>query len=414
MRKLPVERIEEAVFSAAGTRRVDVVAGGPPCQGFSTAGKKVSEDPRNSLFSQFVRVVDHFRPKVFLLENVPGFKKMHGGRAHSQAVKLFTEIGYTLKDDLLNAVHYGVPQGRLRFVMVGWLKGQVAPFEWPEKTHGSDRARTLFPTGVVPPITVCDALEDIAFLEPGYEAHRHQDVATSEYQKERRHGCDLLFNHLASRHRPKAVEMFSHIKEGDTISSVPISIRSAKRTMARMNRMAPSNAVLALPDDLIHYRHNRIPTVREMARLQTFDDDYVFIGKRTSGFVERRVDVPQYTQVGNAVPPLLARALGRSLLKALGAEYRDLRELDIRRNRHAWILGSSGYAGYSLSLEAEGRVVLKTVEGDILPLPIDEVETPITDAEPVRDWTLLRNPRKGQWCPGVQPRKVPAHISLEG
>jgi DNA (cytosine-5)-methyltransferase 1 len=151
-----------------------------------------------------------------------------------------------------------------------------------------------------------------------------------------------------------------------------------------------------------------------MARLQTFDDDYVFIGKRTSGFVERRVDVPQYTQVGNAVPPLLARALGRSLLKALGAEYRDLRELDIRRNRHAWILGSSGYAGYSLSLEAEGRVVLKTVEGDILPLPIDEVETPITDAEPVRDWTLLRNPRKGQWCPGVQPRKVPAHISLEG
>jgi len=207
--------------------------------------------------------------------------------------------------------------------------------------------------------------------------------------------------------------MFSHIGEGGTISSVPKGIKSAKRTMARMDRNAPSNAVLALPDDLIHYRHNRIPTVREMARLQTFDDDYVIIGKRTSGFVERRVDVPQYTQVGNAVPPLLGKALGLAILKAFGARPRDLRELAVRRNRHVWVQGSSGYAGYTISPRAGELIVLKTVNGEVLGLPIVNNETPIEEAPPLYDWTLLPNPRRGQWCPGVQPRAVPAHVNLQ-
>lgn len=413
IRKLPVERLEETVFSVTGERKVDVVVGGPPCQGFSTAGKKMSEDPRNSLFNQFVKVVEHFRPRLFILENVPGFKKMHDGLAYIQAVKLFTELGYTIADDLLNAVDYGAPQGRLRFVMAGWLAGKVNPFKWPEKSHGVSDKGSLFPEGLSMPITVHDALDDIAFLEPGYEAHRHQENPITEYQKSRRSGCKLLFNHLATRHRKKAIEMFSHIKEGGTISSVPVSIRSAKRTMARMDRNAPSNAVLALPDDLIHYCHNRIPTVREMARLQTFNDDYVFFGKRTSGFVERRVDVPQYTQVGNAVPPLLARALGLAILKAFDGEVRDMRELSTRRRRLAWVLGSSGYSGYTLAPKAEGQIVLRTVEGELLPLPIGENEMPVDKVEPLCDWTLLSNPRKGQWCPGVEPRNFPAHVSLE-
>lgn len=127
IRQLPMDRLEAAVRTATGKRKIDVVVGGPPCQGFSTAGKKVSEDPRNSLFNQFVRVVEHFRPKLFLLENVPGFKKMHGGRAYTEAVALFTRLGYTITDDLLNAMDYGVPQGRLRFVMVGWLKREDRP-----------------------------------------------------------------------------------------------------------------------------------------------------------------------------------------------------------------------------------------------------------------------------------------------
>lgn len=413
IRRLPLERLEEVVVTATGKSNVDVVVGGPPCQGFSTAGKKVSQDPRNNLFNQFVRIVEHFKPKLFLLENVPGFKRMHEGHAYREAIKLFSDLGYKLTDDLLNAVDYGIPQGRLRFVMVGWLPRKIGGFEWPQKTHGFERGPSLFDERLLPPVTVFDALEDIAFLEPGYEAHRHQCKPLTDFQKARRNGCDLIFNHLASRHRPKAVEMFSHIKEGGTISSVPEGIKSAKRTMARMARNEPSNAVLALPDDLIHYRHNRIPTVREMARLQTFDDDYVIVGKRTSGFVERRVDVPQYTQVGNAVPPLLGRTLGLAILKAFGAEQRDLRDLVTRRKRHVWVQGSSGYAGYTLSPKAEGQIVLTTVDGEVLPLPIVEGETPVIESQPVYDWTLLPNPRRGQWSPGVQPRAVPAHVNLE-
>src|SRR5689334_7909578 len=103
IRRLPLERLEEAVVVMTGKPNVDIVVGGPPCQGFSTAGKKVPEDPRNNLFNQFVRVVEHFKPKVFLLENVPGFKKMHEGRAYTQAVSLFSNLGYTLCDNLLNA-----------------------------------------------------------------------------------------------------------------------------------------------------------------------------------------------------------------------------------------------------------------------------------------------------------------------
>jgi DNA (cytosine-5)-methyltransferase 1 len=413
MKKLSLKRLEDAVISATGTEKVDVVVGGPPCQGFSTAGRKKSDDPRNGLFQQFVNVVEHFRPRLFVLENVPGFKKMHDGRAYFQAVRLFTRLGYTLTDDLLNAVAYGAPQGRLRFVMVGWLAGKVDRFEWPTKTHGNWESNSLFERRLLAPITVSDALEDIAFLDSGYEAHRHHESAQTQYQKERRDGCDLLFNHLASRHRKKAVEMFSHIEEGSTIASVPVGIRSAKRTMARMDRNSSSNAVLALPDDLIHYRHNRIPTVREMARLQTFDDDYVVFGKRTSGFVERRVDVPQYTQIGNAVPPLLAKALGKAIIKAFGAEERDLREVTMRRARHAWVLGSSGYAGYRLAEEAKEHIALRTVEGEVLPLPIGDDETPVARAKPLCDWTLAPNPRLGQWCPGVEPRAVPAHATLE-
>lgn len=413
IRRLPLERLEETIIAATGKSKVDIVVGGPPCQGFSTAGKKISEDPRNNLFNQFFRVVEHFKPKLFLLENVPGFKKMHGGRAYSEATALFSNLGYKLTDDVLNAVDYGIPQGRRRFVMVGWLPRKVGSFEWPQKTHGVEHAPSLFEGEVKPPVTVFEALEDIAFLEPGFEAHRHQGKPLTDYQKARRSGCDMIFNHLASRHRPKAMEMFSHIKEGGTIASVPEGIKSAKRTMARMNRNEPSNAVLALPDDLIHYRHNRIPTVREMARLQTFDDDYVIIGKRTSGFIERRVDVPQYTQVGNAVPPLLGKALGLAILKAFEASPQDLRDLTARRNRLVWVQGSSGYAGYTLSPKVEGKIVLITVEGEVLPLPIVKGDVPVIESLSLYDWTLLPNPRRGQWCPGVQPRTVPAHVRIE-
>ena len=411
IRRLSMELLQERVRVRAGDKCVDLVVGGPPCQGFSTAGKKDADDPRNLLFYQFVRVVDTFRPRMFLLENVPGFKKMYGGAAFSKASQLFSELGYELTDTLVNAAEYGVPQRRLRFAMVGYLPGAVRAFAWPSPTHDDSSASgslSLFPSSLAPYVTVEEALDDLAFLEPGWEAHRHQGHARSDFQRERRNGYEYLFNHLATRHRERAVAMFAHIAEGATIGSVPETLRSAKRTMARLRREDISNAVLAIPDDLIHYQHDRIPTVREMARLQTFDDDYVIFGKRTSGFVERRVDVPQYTQVGNAVPPLLARAWGHALLRALHAKPGDLRDVEFRRSRHRWVLGSSGYTGYTLSPKAVDVDNLMDTTGRRWPLPTSVVDTPVMEAESPVDWKAQpRTERRRQWAPGVTiPRGI--------
>ena len=172
--------------------------------------------------------------------------------------------------------------------------------------------------------------------------------------------------------------------------------------------------MLALPDDMIHYGHHRIPTVREMARLQSFDDDYVFFGKRTSGFVERTVDVPQYTQVGNAVPPLLARALGKAVCAALGAPEGDVRDLEERRRRHAWVMGSSGYSGYSLDESAVGRIRIADVSGSAVGLPISVGDVPVGMSPALVEWKARPPSRTGQWAPGVpvpagrRPRRLPS------
>jgi len=418
IRELSLDFLAETVRHRTGKIEVDLVVGGPPCQGFSTAGKKAPTDPRNSLFYHFVRVVEYFRPRMFLLENVPGFKKMHDGQAFSRCSHMFRALGYSTVDATLDASHYGVPQRRQRFIMVGWLPGAAAPFPWPLQTHGdvgTNEELPLFPSKLLPFITAEEALDDIAFLEPGWESHRHQEAARTDYQRERRNRCNLLFNHLATRHRPKAATIFSFIREGGTISSVPPSLRSAKRTMARLDRKSISNAVLALPDDIIHYRHDRIPTVREMARLQSFDDDYVFLGKRTSGFLERRVDVPQYTQVGNAVPPLLGRVLGAALLKCLGGIQQDLRDLRQRRERHKWIRGSSGFAGYTLDPTAQGKIAITDIRGRIHPLPASTDDIPVAQSKSPFEWKVYATPpMRGQWAPTVTPKKSPAYMMEPG
>jgi len=417
VRDLGMDVLESIVRES--TDKVDLIVGGPPCQGFSTAGKKKANDPRNGLFQEYVRAVEHFRPRMFVLENVPGFKKMHGGRAFKGAHSQLASLGYEIRDALLDASWYGVPQRRQRFIMVGWLPGRAEPFEWPERERAGDSIGGLFAelNEEKSPATVGAALEDIAYLEPGWEANAHQNRAACSYQQSRRSNSGgLLFNHLATKHRAKAVRLFSFIPEGRTISSVPPEERtSKKRTMARLDRNDVSNAVLALPDDLIHYRHDRIPTVREMARLQSFDDDYVIFGKRTSGFKERRVDVPQYTQVGNAVPPLLAVALGRQLARSLGAEAQDLRRLETRREQLRYVVGSSGFAGYLLASGSGDLVDLRDVEGERIHAPeADEGAVSVADSEPLAEWAKRGNPKRGQWAPGVAPRPKPAHVPVEG
>lgn len=416
IRKLTPALISSLLRKHHGCDSVDLVVGGPPCQGFSTAGKKNKDDPRNTLFDNYCDIIAHLKPRALVLENVPGFKKMYSGQMYKAAVARLEELGYEVTDRILNAVDYGVPQRRKRFVLVGVRADIGLKFKWPDATHSNPEEISgidLFSAALQRHVSIEDALSDIAFLEPGLEAHSHQTPASTPYQEERR-SSPLLFNHLATKHRDKAVETFKLIGEGETINSVPAESKSAKKTMARLNRRHISNTVLALPDDLIHYCHNRIPTVREMARLQSFDDDYVFIGKRTSGFVERKHDVPQYTQVGNAVPPLMARAIGKALSEMLGKPANDLRNRDERVRRLRWIRGTSGYSGYTLSTEAESELALYNVEGDQLPLPIDETPTAVFERQALEDWRNSRSeaPKK-QWAPGVSPAEYPAAKKAE-
>lgn len=403
VRKLDPQLLKQLLRRHHGTDEVDIIVGGPPCQGFSTAGKKNEHDPRNTLFDDYCNIVAAIRPRAIVLENVPGFKKMYGGKMYLAARERFEAMGYDVDDSLVNAVNYGLPQRRLRFVLIGVRRGEGLRFSWPQPTHLNPEAGPpdLFTTAQHPHVSIRDALSDLDFIDPGEEGHRHSVTPESAYQRARRR-TDLIFNHLASKHREKAVRMFSLIPEGSTINCVPDEAKSAKRTMARMDRNHISNTVLALPDDFIHYRQDRIPTVREMARLQSFDDDFVFIGKRTSGFVDRKHDVPQYTQVGNAVPPLLARAIGVELVKMLGGCVRDVRDLEARARRLEYVHGSSGFAGYTLSPEIADEIALYSIDGNRLDLPVDGTARPVHSHASVSIWAEKRTegPRR-QWAPGV-------------
>lgn len=404
IRELSIDVLKHHLKRRTGQTNVDLVAGGPPCQGFSPAGKQDRNDPRNSLFEEFLRVVEHFKPRMFLFENVPGFTQLYEGNAIHTILDAFWSLGYRMHaidndaeyypEDYptLNAVWYGVPQRRRRFLLVGWRDRTLErPFAWPAPTHGNGQAGgdhfLKQHSGIrLPYLTVEDAIGDLAFLSGGFECHSYKLPPSSEYQRQRRLHTGTLFNHLATKHRKATVNMFRRLTPGKTIRSIPEKYRSGKQRMRRLTPNDASSAILALPDDYIHFRRHRILTVREMARLQSFDDDYVFLGKRTTSDLSRRIDVPQYTQVGNAVPPILARALGVAIIRALGGRQRDLRMVKLRQERHDWVCGSSGFLGYTLAPLAEGQIALYDASGKQMPLPISEDAIPASQQVAVVDW----------------------------
>ncbi|MCL4115468.1 UNVERIFIED_CONTAM: hypothetical protein GTU68_044851 [Idotea baltica] len=186
--------------------------------------------------------------------------------------------------------------------------------------------------------------------------------------------------------------MFKLFKPGGTVRSIPEESRSGKQRRARLAKSQLSHAVVGLQDDFIHYLRHRVPTVRELARLQSFDDDYVFFGKRTASGDSRKLVVPQYNQVGNAVPPLVAKSLGRAILASLGYHSIDLRNRKSRPLRQLQITGSSGFSGYGVTPELGKRISLVDSSGR-------PVETPVCTSRE----TTRRSSRPSVWC---RPRKV--------
>ena len=314
---------------------VDVIVGGPPCQGFSSIRpfrSAMENDPRNSLFEEFAAYVNYFRPRVFVMENVVGLATHSQGTTIEQIQECFDGLGYTSDWRIINAAHFGVPQKRERLVMIGAQHGARARF--PSPTHAGefktigvrDRARRLAPP---PPsdepglfafdepklpdaLTAMEAIGDLPPVAAGETANQYDLPPQNGYQAARRRRARRLELHVATGHSERMLEIIRH--SGSNISSVPPHLITSGFSSC-YSRLDPDEPAVTLTVNFVHPASNkclhpfqdRALTLREGARLQSFDDDFSFAGTRTQ----------IAKQVGNAVPPLLGQAIAESVLDTL-------------------------------------------------------------------------------------------------
>lgn len=271
---------EKQIYDIIKSEKVDVIIGGPPCQGFSIAGnigRNFIDDARNRLFKEFVRFVKIIKPRMFVLENVAAMERHNKGKTIKEIVSSFKEIGYDIKYKVLNAVNYGVPQERRRIFIVGTL-GENS-FEYPQESDNI--------------VTVKEAIDDLPKLENG---------ETSE-----------IPNHTAMKHSDQMLEKMSYVSDGGNRNDIPEKLRPKSgdsRKYIRYNSKKPSFCVTGDMRKIFHYNQNRALTCRELARLQTFPDSFIFLGN--AGKVQQ--------QIGNAVPVLLANKIALQVKEVLDNE----------------------------------------------------------------------------------------------
>ncbi|MCR5087502.1 MAG: DNA cytosine methyltransferase [Lachnospiraceae bacterium] len=294
---------EEKFNKVLRGEKVDLVVGGPPCQSYSTVGKR-QLDERANLFMQYKRVLQFLRPKAFVFENVVGILSMDHGKLFQKVQAEFRELGYSLKYRVLNAVDYGVPQNRERVILVGF-RGEN-PYVYPEPTHGEGR---------LPYVTMKDALEDLPPLRSGQQEDTYSKEPTNDFLKFVRAGSNGLTEHAAPRNGEHLIRIMEALKEGQSKDDLPEAIRPKSgypNTYAKLWWDRPSTTItrnFACPSSsrCIHPRDSRAMSIREGARLQSFPDDYQFYGK----------DGMKRLEIGNAVPPLLSQAIAKQMLVAL-------------------------------------------------------------------------------------------------
>ena len=275
-------------------KKVDVIIGGPPCQGFSIAGKRIVDDDRNRLYKSFVAFVDFFKPKAFVLENVPNILSMGDGIIRDSIVSDFSELGYTVDYKVLTASDYGVPQNRRRAFFVGIKAGNHFHFPIP-----FDSSK----------VTSKEAISDLPEHEIA-DGQAYPFPPMSEYQSLMRATAKALYNHQPSVHNQQTVDIISKVPDGGNYKDLPTELQSTRKVhiaWTRLNSEKPSFTIDTGHRHHFHYLYNRIPTARESARIQSFPDDFIFSCSRTS----------QLKQIGNAVPPLLAEAVAKSLLSQI-------------------------------------------------------------------------------------------------
>jgi len=390
----------DGISKRISNKKVDLVVGGPPCQGFSLAGlRRGKADVRNHLVFAFHQFVTKFAPKIILLENVDGIRRSFtksGSPPIDEVIRLFENGGpnstapkYRIQRVSVNALHYGVPQHRPRILLIGvredWIKAKNGHADFIDFIPGylnsaslPPNKRILLPQTLDTDFNVKDAL---AGLSRKIEKNEYREkigelsqflvpqTDTSHISNDniRKHGPQVttrfLINHRLAKLKdhPEFSKAFLNKKKFDRITAdnkkmaelyaslksqnsgeleLEIYTKEAGKTQRPIsnwkdlelflrkyvtNKFAqrvlltnkPSPTIMTCPDDFIHHRLPRVLTVREMARLQSFPDEFEFYGKETTGGLKRRFEVPQYTQVGNAVPPLLAREIGKHLKKFL-------------------------------------------------------------------------------------------------
>ena len=362
--KIIMEKINSLKNLKKKCNEIDAIFGGPPCQGFSRAGKRKKDDPRNLLFSEYLRIINEIKPRYVVMENVVGLidmkffgyigvdneKYQDGITTPEILTKEFQKIGYKVKYKILNALDYGVPQRRNRVIFLAYKIGEKEP-NFP-------------PKNCIKEITVKEAISDLSknnknektkyqiesilgrtpnkngkalesLDQKNIEQSLHNNVIIERFSlyKEGENGSDLRKRikteginlngktELLKLLSEKTKESFENIIKKFKTKKVTddwIDILLTKKNMrSRFSSSQPAATVLTIADDYISPFENRTFTVRELARLQSFDDSFEFLGKRTTGGLRRRVEVPQYTQVGNAVPPLLSKAIAQEIKKSL-------------------------------------------------------------------------------------------------
>jgi len=300
---------------------IDCVAGGPPCQGFSNAGSNIANDPRNKLYREFLRVIRKIKPKSVFFENVPGFSKRYGLNLQEHLVSSLEKIGYIVASGKVFSCFHGVPQLRARFILIGIHKDftNEKSITLPKETWDLKRMNQE--------LTAKKVLGDLnTYTKYGggtdKELEHYKKPARTKFQRQMRaiSGTTVKGSTMNTRipyHGIKVQKRFRKYLQGETVDSLKgTDFETSKLSQRPLSAdKFPKITVVSIPDDYVHYDIDmpRTFSVRECARLQTFPDHFHFYGKRTTGGDRRKIDVPQYTQVANAVPPRLAKAIAQHI-----------------------------------------------------------------------------------------------------
>ena len=318
--------------------KIPLVVGGPPCQGFSMAGQRDAKDKRNQLVNSYVKFVELVRPEYIFFENVHGFTiafkdKNNGDKkgipASVYIIEELKKLGYELKDEIIDFSEYGVPQKRKRFILVGCLNGKASEFFTILKNNRDD---FLKKRGLKINVPICDAIGDLLKSNGEVDCPDSINFKTglygkpvSEYERFiRREVGDkgIPDSHRFANHRKHTEALFKKmLKEcdrGKRLSGKKDNIENLKkRGVTILDASQVCNTITSHPDDYLHYSEARIMTVRECARIQSFPDWFEFKGRYTTGGQERKLEVPRYSQVGNAIPPLFAEQVGNALMEMM-------------------------------------------------------------------------------------------------